>query len=33
MATEVGLKLLEKQEFDFVLCDIKMPNMDGMAFL
>lgn len=28
-----GLKLLEKHDFDFVLCDIKMPNMDGMAFL
>ena len=28
-----GLKLLQKQEFDFVLCDIKMPNMDGMSFL
>ena len=29
----VGLKLLQSREFDFVLCDIKMPNMDGMSFL
>lgn len=28
-----GLELLEDQEFDFVLCDIKMPTMDGMSFL
>jgi len=28
-----GLRFLESQEFDFVLCDIKMPNMDGMSFL
>ncbi len=28
-----GLSLLESREFDFVLCDIKMPNMDGMSFL
>ena len=30
---EQGLQLLDKEKFDFVLCDIKMPNMDGMAFL
>jgi two-component system response regulator AtoC len=28
-----GLKVLEQTHFDFVLCDIKMPNMDGMEFL
>jgi len=28
-----GLGLMEVSEFDFILCDIKMPNMDGMAFL
>lgn len=28
-----GLKMLEKSEFDFVLCDLRMPVMDGMEFL
>jgi two-component system, NtrC family, response regulator AtoC len=30
---EEGLARLERQAFDFVLCDIKMPKMDGMEFL
>jgi two-component system response regulator AtoC len=30
---EQGLAMLERQPFDFVLCDIKMPKMDGMEFL
>ena len=28
-----GLEVLEGDGFHFVLCDIKMPRMDGMAFL
>jgi two-component system response regulator AtoC len=28
-----GLDLMEKNDFDFVLCDLRMPNMDGMTFL
>lgn len=28
-----GLALLAREPFDFVLCDVKMPRMDGMAFL
>lgn len=29
----IGLKKIEEQTYDFILCDIKMPNMDGMSFL
>ncbi|OEU67165.1 MAG: histidine kinase [Desulfovibrio sp. S3730MH75] len=28
-----GLKLLQEQQFDFVLCDVRMPEMDGLEFL
>ncbi|OEU66197.1 MAG: histidine kinase [Desulfovibrio sp. S3730MH75] len=28
-----GLQLLQEQLFDFVLCDVRMPEMDGLAFL
>lgn len=28
-----GLKLMESNPFDFVLCDIRMPRMGGMQFL
>lgn len=28
-----GLDLMEKKNFDFILCDLRMPNMDGMTFL
>jgi len=28
-----GVELFEKDKFDMVLCDIKMPNMDGMEVL
>ena len=28
-----GLKILEEEEFDLVLTDLKMPNMDGIEVL
>lgn len=30
---KAGLEFLQKQTFDLVLCDIKMPKMDGMEVL
>jgi DNA-binding NtrC family response regulator len=30
---DVGLELFEKNKYDIVLCDIKMPKMDGMEVL
>jgi two-component system response regulator AtoC len=30
---EDGLAKLQSRHFDYVLCDIKMPKVDGMAFL
>ena len=28
-----GFKMVQETDYDFVLCDIKMPNMSGMDFL
>ena len=28
-----GLEMIEQSAYDFILCDIKMPKMDGMEFL
>ena len=30
---EIGLGFVRKQQFDFILCDVKMPRMDGITFL
>ena len=30
---ENGLEKMSNEDFDFVLCDLRMPKMDGMAFL
>ncbi|MCK5677961.1 MAG: sigma-54-dependent Fis family transcriptional regulator [Flavobacteriaceae bacterium] len=29
----IGLKMIEKSDYDLVLCDIKMPKMDGVEVL
>ncbi|MCI5221495.1 MAG: response regulator, partial [Candidatus Electrothrix sp. AR4] len=29
----IALNILESKEFDFLLCDIRMPKMDGLTFL
>ncbi|WP_163336841.1 sigma-54 dependent transcriptional regulator [Desulfopila sp. IMCC35008] len=28
-----GLEMIEQSRFDFILCDVKMPHVDGLAFL
>ena len=28
-----GLERMDEKNFDFILCDLKMPKMDGMTFL
>ena len=28
-----GLEMIQQSRYDFILCDIKMPKMDGMTFL
>jgi two-component system response regulator AtoC len=28
-----GLQMIRRAQYDFILCDIKMPNMNGMEFL
>lgn len=30
---EIGLRMIRDTEYDFILCDLKMPRMDGMDFL
>ncbi len=30
---QTALELIKKEHFDFILCDVKMPQMDGMMFL
>ena len=27
-----GLEMIQQSPYDFILCDIKMPKMDGMEF-
>jgi two-component system response regulator AtoC len=28
-----GLQLMDRSDFNFILCDIRMPRMDGVTFL
>jgi len=28
-----GLEVIEREQFNFILCDIKMPRIDGLTFL
>lgn len=28
-----GLEIIEREQFNFILCDIKMPKVDGLTFL
>jgi two-component system response regulator AtoC len=28
-----GIQMVDRTEYDYILCDLKMPNMDGMEFL
>ena len=30
---ESAIEIIEKESFDLIITDLKMPNMDGMAFL
>jgi len=30
---QAGLQQIGREHYDFILCDIKMPKMDGMSFL
>ncbi|GAG20858.1 unnamed protein product, partial [marine sediment metagenome] len=32
-SAEAGLGAMEREDFDFILCDIKMPGMGGLGFL
>lgn len=32
-SAECALEVLKKEEFDFILCDIRMPGMGGLGFL
>ena len=32
-SAEAGLKAMEKEGFDFILCDIRMPGIGGIGFL